>query len=64
MVCMDYVVLVVDDDIIIVISDYEYIKGFGDYYLVILLVMMCKDSGFFDIEQYVKNLFNCVLMIL
>lgn len=61
---MDHSWLDISDNDISINSDYEYIKGFGDHYIAHPSVTMHKDSGLFDIRQYVKNLSACAPMTL
>lgn len=55
---MDNAYLELEDGSVTINAEYEYVKGFGDHYFTRPSVTMRKDSGLFDIKQYVKNLSN------
>lgn len=53
---MDKAWLVVDDDVISITGEVEYVKGFGDHYLAQPKVTLHSNSSLFDIEMAVTNL--------
>lgn len=53
---MDRAWLIIDDSILGISGEFEYVKGFGDHYLAQPEVILHADSSLFDINMQVTNL--------